>query len=153
KDLGIETILSEPPAQEIDQLDALCVEYGINLALHNHPRPARYWHPATALQACLGHSKRIGVCGDTGHWMRSGVRPREAIQKLEGRIHSFHLKDLNGYALVTHEVPWGSGCADIGALLRAVRRQGVRPFFAVEYEQHVGRSLPEIAQCIAYFDS
>jgi sugar phosphate isomerase/epimerase len=152
KDMGIETIVSEPPFDAFDNIDKLCDEYQINLALHDHPKPSKYWNPDTVLKVCEGRSKRIGACCDTGHWMRSDIKPVDALKKLEGRIISFHLKDLNEYGMKAHDVPWGTGRADIKAILTEVRRQGVKPVFSVEYEYHYGHSLPEIAECVAYFD-
>jgi sugar phosphate isomerase/epimerase len=130
----------------------LTEEYGINVALHNHPKPSRYWNPDTVLKACKDHSKRIGACCDIGHWMRSGINPLEALKKLEGRIIEFHFKDLNQFDMKAHDVPWGTGKADAKALLIEVHRQGIKPVFSVEYEYHWGHSLPEIAQSVAYFD-
>ena len=152
KDMGIQTIVSEPPFDAFDTLDKLCEEYGINLALHNHPKPSRYWNPDTVLKVCKGHSKRIGACCDIGHWMRSGIDPLEALKKLEGRIIEFHFKDLNKYGADAHDVPWGTGKGDVKAWLAEVKRQGIKPVFSVEYEYHFGHSLPEIARCVAYFD-
>jgi sugar phosphate isomerase/epimerase len=152
KDMGIQTIVSEPPADAFDGLDRLTEEYGINVALHNHPKPSRYWNPDTVLKACQGHSNRIGACCDVGHWMRSGIDPLEALRKLEGRIIEFHFKDLNKAGRDAHDVPWGTGKADIKAILTEVHRQRLKPVFLVEYEYHWGQSLPEIAQSVAYFD-
>lgn len=152
KDMGIETIVSEPPFDAFDTLDKLCEEYQINVALHDHPKPSRYWNPETVLKVCKGHSKRIGACCDTGHWMRSDIKPVEAIKMLEGRIISFHLKDLNEYGMKAHDVPFGTGRADMKALLAEVKRQGIKPVFSIEYEYHFGHSLPEIAQCVEYFE-
>jgi sugar phosphate isomerase/epimerase len=104
------------------------------------------------LMVCKDRSKRIGACCDTGHWMRSDINPVEALKKLEGRIISFHLKDLNEYGKGAHDVPWGTGRADIKAILTEVHRQGVKPVFSVEYEYHFGHSLPEITECVAYFN-
>jgi sugar phosphate isomerase/epimerase len=152
KDMGIETLVSEPPFDAFDAIDKLCEEYGINLALHDHPRPSRYWSPDIVLKACKGHSKRIGACCDTGHWMRSDINPVEALKKLEGRIISFHLKDLNEYGPKAHDVPWGTGRGDIKGMLTEVKRQGVKPVFSVEYEYPFGKSMPELVECVAYFD-
>jgi sugar phosphate isomerase/epimerase len=152
KDMGIETLVSEPAFDAFDGIDKLCEEYQINVALHDHPKPSRYWNPDTVLKVCEGHSKRIGACCDTGHWMRSGIKPVDALKKLEGRIISFHLKDLNEFDKQAHDVPWGTGRADIKGILTEVRRQGIKPVFSVEYEYHYGHSLPEIAECVAYFD-
>jgi sugar phosphate isomerase/epimerase len=152
KGMGIENLVSEPPFDAFDEIDKLCEEYQINLALHDHPKPSRYWNPDTVLKVCKGHSKRIGACCDTGHWMRSEINPLEALKKLEGRIVEFHFKDLNEYGPDAHDVPWGTGKGDVKAWLAEVHRQGIKPVFSVEYEYNWGKSLPEIAQSVAYFD-
>ena len=36
KEMGIETLVSEPPFNAFDAIDKLCEEYKINVALHNH---------------------------------------------------------------------------------------------------------------------
>jgi sugar phosphate isomerase/epimerase len=151
KDMGIETLVSEPDFKEFDEINKLVEEYGINVALHNHPKASRYWNPDTVLEQCKGRSKRIGACADTGHWMRSGLIPVECLKKLEGRIISFHLKDLNQMG-GGHDVPWGTGKADMKAILTEILRQGVKAVFSIEYEHNWDNSVPEIAQCVEYFD-
>jgi sugar phosphate isomerase/epimerase len=150
--MGIETLVSEPPPEAFDLLDKLVEEYKINVALHNHPKPSRYWDPQTVLKVCKDRSPRIGACADTGHWMRSEIKPLEAIRLLEGRIISFHFKDLNKYGPGAHDVPWGTGQADVRAILKEVRRQKIQAVFSIEYEYNWENSLPEIAQCVEFFD-
>ncbi len=152
KDMGIETIVAEPDPKDFDTLDKLCEEYKINVALHNHPKPSRYWNPDTVLKACEGHSRRIGACADTGHWMRSGINPIEAIKKLKGRIISFHFKDLNKMGPDGHDVPWGTGVGDVKGMLTEILAQGFKGVFSIEYEYHMENSLPEIAMCVVYFN-
>ena len=154
QDMGIETLVSEPAFEALDVIEKLCDEYEINLAIHNHPEPSIYWNYETVLKQCKGRSKRIGACADTGHWMRSGINPLEAIKALEGRIISFHLKDLNKYGRQgAHDVPWGTGEADVKALLTEIHRQKLEAVFSIEYEHNWLESLPEIAESVAYFDS
>jgi len=153
KKMGIETIVSEPPANSFDLLDKLTEEYGINVAIHNHPKPSMYWNYKKVLEVTAGRSKRIGSCADTGHWMRSGINPLEAVKALEGRIISFHLKDLNEFGNPkAHDVPWGSGKADMNAILTELHRQGFKGVFSVEYEHNWENSVPDISQCVKYFD-
>ncbi|MBN2021252.1 MAG: TIM barrel protein [Pirellulales bacterium] len=153
KDMGIETIVSEPPQDAFDVLEKLCDEFEINLALHNHPSPSIYWDYKTVLEACEGRSKRIGACADTGHWMRSGIQPLEAIKALEGRIISFHLKDLNEFnRRDAHDVPWGTGKARMRAILAELHRQKFQGVFSVEYEHNWLDSVPEIAHCAGFLD-
>ncbi len=151
KEMGIETLVSEPDEAAFDALDRLCEEYGINVAVHNHPKPSHYWNPETVLKVCRGRGRRIGACADTGHWARSGFDPVECLKKLEGRIISFHLKDLNRMARKAHDVPYGTGVCDVKGMLREVKRQGIKPFFAIEYEHNWGKAMPELAQCVEYF--
>lgn len=151
KDMGIETIVSEPMKEHMDLVEALCDEFKINVAIHNHPRPTHYWNPDTVLKAVEGRSKRIGACADTGHWMRSGLNPIECLKKLEGRIVSLHFKDLNKTGEGAHDVPWGTGAGNANGMLAEVKRQGVKGVFSIEYEHNWGKSLPEIRKCIEFF--
>jgi sugar phosphate isomerase/epimerase len=159
KAMGIETLVAEPGENDFDAIDKLCAEFKINLAIHNHPKLslAHYWNPETVLKVCKGHSKRIGACADTGHWARSGLKPIECLRKLQGRVISFHFKDLNQMGpgtrdAPTHDVPWGKGVCDVKGMLIEIRRQKLKAVFSIEYEYHWDNSLPEIAQCVAYFD-
>jgi sugar phosphate isomerase/epimerase len=155
KDMGAETIISEPAADAFDVVEKLCDEYEINVALHNHPKPSGYWDYKTVLAACKGRSKRIGSCADTGHWTRSGISAIEAIKALEGRIISLHLKDLPVFGVAgpeAHDVPWGTGIVDIRGVLIELRRQKFQGVFSVEYEHNWMNSVPEIAHCVGFFD-
>jgi sugar phosphate isomerase/epimerase len=49
KEVGIETIVSEPPEDAFELIDRLCQEYKINVAIHNHPKPSHYWDPQSVL--------------------------------------------------------------------------------------------------------
>ena len=154
KTMGIETLVAEPPEDAFDTLDKLCNEYKINLAIHNHPTPSHYWDYRTVLKVCKDRSKRIGACCDTGHWMRSKIDPLEALKKLEGRIISFHLKDLKEFGKrKAKDVPWGTGVGKTRELLEEVLRQKVRCFFAIEYEQANPELLHNMAKCVNYFDA
>jgi sugar phosphate isomerase/epimerase len=152
KDMGIETIVSEPAPDAMEMIDGLCGDFEMTMAIHNHPKPSHYWNPETILAACKGRSHRVGACADTGHWMRSGINPVKAIKSLKGRIISFHFKDLDRYGEGAHDVPWGTGKGDAKAMLTEIRRQGFKGVFSVEYEHNWLNSLPEIAECVAFFD-
>jgi sugar phosphate isomerase/epimerase len=154
REMGIETIVSEPPEDAFDIIDRLCEEYKINVAIHNHPKPSHYWDADTVLKVCKGRSKRIGACADTGHWTRSGVDPLEAIKKLGAakRIISLHFKDLHEFGNdEAHDVPWGTGVSQVGAILAELDRQKFKGVFSVEYEHNWLNSMPEISKCVAFF--
>ncbi|MFC1739541.1 family 16 glycoside hydrolase [Planctomycetota bacterium] len=153
KDMGIETIVSEPPEDAFDLIERLCGEYEINVAIHNHPKPSHYWNPDTVLRVCKGRSKRIGACADTGHWARSGINPLEALKKLQGRIVSLHFKDLNEFGNPgAHDVPWGTGVCEVKAMLSELKRQNFKGVFSIEYEYNWENSVSEIRQSVEYFN-
>ncbi len=153
KDMGIETIVSEPDPKFMDLIEKLCEEFQTNLAIHNHPKPSRYWNPETVLEAVKGRGPRIGACADTGHWARSGLDPLECLKKLEGRIISLHFKDLNEFGVrEAHDMPWGTGVCNSYSLLAELRRQDFRGVFSVEYEHNWLNSVPEITKCAEYFN-
>jgi len=149
KDMWIDTIVSEPPAEAFDLIERLCEEYKIKVAIHNHPKPSRYWHPDKVLAVCKGRSKWIGVCADTGHWIRSGLNPVEALKKLEGRITGLHFKDVNNEG---HDCVWGTGKGNVRAMLAELDRQNFKGVFSIEYEYNWENSMPEIRQCVEYFN-
>ena len=148
RDMGIETIVSEPPENAFDMLDRLCQEYKIKLAIHNHPKPSHYWNPDTVLKVCKARSKWIGACADTGHWVRSGLDPVECLKKLDGRIISLHFKEIDD----GHDVIWGTGKGKTKPLLEELHRQDFEGVFSIEYEYNWDNSMPDIEKCIVYFN-
>ena len=153
KEMGIRTIVSEPPEDAFDLIEKLVKEYDINVAIHNHPEPSHYWNPDTVLKVCQGRDKRIGACADTGHWMRSGLNPVEQLKRLQGRIISLHLKDLNEFNdKGAHDVIWGTGKVEMKAVLAELKRQDFAGHFSIEYEYNWMNSVPEIAECIPAFN-
>ena len=151
KEFGIEVINTEVREDAFDTLEKLCADYNIKVGLHNHPEPSYYWNPDKVLEALRGRSQMIGACADTGHWMRSGINPVEALQKLEGRIVSMHFKDLNKYGRGAHDVPWGTGEGDLRGMLEELKRQGFAGPISAEYEHNWLNSLPEIEESVKNF--
>ena len=150
REMGIETLDGEPPIEAFDMLEKLCDEHQINLAVHNHAKPSPYWKPETLLKIFQGRSKRIGACCDTGHWARSGLNPVETLQKLQGRILTFDLKDVDEKGVC---VPFGTGKGNIHGIMKELYRQRFQGVFGIEYDQRPTDIEKELAQCIAYFNS
>jgi sugar phosphate isomerase/epimerase len=151
KKWGIDTLVAEPEPSALDVVEKLCKEYNIKVAIHNHPRPSRYWNPDTVLAAVKDRSPLLGACADTGHWMRSGLDPVQCLSKLEGRVICLHFKDLAERTRNTHDVPWGVGVGDVKGMMTELKRQGFHGVFGIEYESDWLNSSPAIAQGIRYF--
>jgi sugar phosphate isomerase/epimerase len=127
----------------------MCYRYNINAAVHDHPKPSRYWSPDIVIEAIRNRGMRVGACADTGHWSRSGLKPVECLHKLAGRIITLHFKDIAG----GEDKPWGTGDGDARGMLEELHNQGFRGVFSLEYETGQGAELEaNAARCIAFFD-
>lgn len=180
RDMGIETIVSEPPPEAIDLIARLCDEYEINVAIHNHPTPSAYWNPQTVLDAVKGRTKRLGSCADTSHWMRSGLDVVESLKLLEGRIKTFHFGEVSGpearefadrragLSLDDEKFPtmpehvrgipnvvYGTGPADMCAWLTEIQRQGIEAIFSIEafFELPPEEAVQKMKASVQHFEA
>jgi sugar phosphate isomerase/epimerase len=151
RDMDIETLVCEIELDGFGLVDDLVAEFDVAVAIHNHPQPSRYWSPEIVLEAIAGHDPRIGACPDTGHYMRSGLEPVEALAKLEGHIKTVHLKDISEAGPEGHDTIWGTGVCDARGILAELYRQGFDGVISVEYEYNWDDSVPDIAQCARFF--
>jgi len=155
KKLGLYAVTTES-TESIDTIEKLVKEYDIRVGYHNHPRRAnnpdyRVWDPKYILSLVKDRDSRIGACADTGHWVRSGLRPIDCLKILKGHVISSHLKDLNEFGKESaHDMPYGRGVSDVVGILNELKRQGFRGNISVEYEYNWTTSVPEIAQCIGF---
>jgi sugar phosphate isomerase/epimerase len=156
KKMGIKVLVLEPKYDDYTIIDKMVKEYNIKVGIHNHPKPSKYWNPETVLKNIQGLDKRIGICGDTGHWLRSGVSPVEALRLLKGRISNMHLKDLDQFGVKkAKDVPFGTGKANIHDVLAELTLQNYRGTLSVEHERNDEQPDPSasIAKGLEYIKS
>ena len=120
--MGLRAITTES-VDAIDTIEKMVKEFDIMVGFHDHPRREkdanyRMWDPNYILSVVKDRDPRIGSCADTGHWVRSNLKPVECLRILKGRIISSHLKDLNemGHG-DAHDVPYGEGVSDVREVL------------------------------------
>jgi sugar phosphate isomerase/epimerase len=156
KAMGIEVITCEPEYNQLKYVDKLANEYNIKIAIHNHPKPSLYWKPDLFLSHVKGLSKQIGACVDIGHFKRMGIDPVEALKKYEGRINSLHFKDIQAKEEGKEEqrdIIWGQGVIDIDGVIAELKRQNFNGLLSIEYEYNWENSVPDIKECINYFNT
>jgi len=155
KEMGVETIVAEPPPETLETLDGLCQEYKINLAIHNHPEGSgsKYWNPDTLMEVCADRSKRIGACPDTGHWVRSGLDTQASLKKYGKRIITVHLKDAaESGKRDSRDVPLGTGQGNYAALLQQFYDWKWRGVMTVEYEHQSPQLVQDVIQCVKFVE-
>lgn len=154
KNMQMEFISAEPARDDWDLVEELAKRYQIKVAVHNHPSESSYWSPEILLQAIDGRSELIGASADVGHYKRMGLDPLECIRELEGRVISFHFKDIApvGNEAALEDVVWGTGILQVDEMLNEMKRQNFEGYFTIEYEANWENNLPDIEASIDYFN-
>ena len=152
KSMGITNIATEPGESDLPVLDKLTAEYGITIAIHNHPKASHYWNPDIVLAGVKNCSPRIGSCADTGHWIRSGLDAVECLKKLEGRIIELHFKDLNVRDAKGYDVPWGTGACNAAGQIAELKRQKFKGILMIEYEHATPELMTNLRACMEFFN-
>lgn len=154
KYFGIRVINTES-VDAIDTFEKLVKEYDIQVGFHDHPKKDKdpnykMWDPNYILSVVKDRDIRIGACADTGHWVRSNLKPVECIRILKGRIVSSHLKDLHAPLPSGHDVPYGTGVSDVKAILDEYKAQGFAGPISVEYEYNWDKNVDDVKKCIDF---
>ncbi|MCX7872055.1 MAG: sugar phosphate isomerase/epimerase [Verrucomicrobiae bacterium] len=154
KKMDIRAITTES-TDAIDTIEKLVKEYDICVGYHNHPRQPnnpnyKVWDPNYIAELVKGRDSRIGAAADTGHWLRSNLKPVECLQILKGRLISVHLKDLHQMGPGAHDVPYGTGVADVKSILDELKAQKFDGNISIEYEYNWDNNVPEVKKCIDF---
>lgn len=153
--LGVKAITSEPSMEAMDLIENMAKEYNIAVAIHNHPPREdnpdyKHWDPEFVLSLVEGRDKRVGVCADIGHYVRSDIKPTDAMKLLEGRIISLHFTDVDQYGAEGEDVVVGNGVIDIPAVLSELERQNFAGHISIEFEANWMENMPDVAQFVGF---
>jgi inosose dehydratase len=138
-----------PSAEALSALDALCAEHpGVRLAIHNHG-PHLPWEALDEIAGALeGRHPGFGACVDTGHFIRSGIDPVEAIRRFGARVHGVHLKDFVGAGTLAKGCLLGKGALDLDAVFHALREVAFSGALSLEYEDNAEDVVPDLVACL-----
>jgi len=152
KEFGLSYITCEPAKNQYDMIDKMAGEYGIKLAIHDHPKPNRYSSPDSVLEAVQGHPN-IGACADVGHWARNGLNPVECLRKLEGHVYGAHLKDVVKFDdTEAADTVVGKGVIDLPAVFAELKRQNFNGMMSIEQESNWYHNLPDVTETVRFYN-
>ena len=152
-------VLTIAPDKNIDvirELHQLCrANPEVRLAIHNHG-PYLDWETPREIVRRVGHiHNNFGACVDTGHLIRSGIDPVEAIRFLGApplltgsRVHAVHLKDFASEGALAKGCILGEGKLDLDAVFRALREIGFSGALSLEYEENPENVVPDLVACL-----
>jgi len=145
--MGCRILTAEPDPASVRGLGPLFEHYGLKLGVRNAGPGHRYGTTDDLLRIVDGCPASIGVCIDTGHFLRAGIDPVLAVEQLAGRIYSVHLKDWCNRT--GRFVPLGQGDLRLGDLLARLRGSGYSGPLVLAYDGEPQGPLPGVRTSLA----
>lgn len=151
KAAGFKMIVGVPNHDLLERVSRKVQQYDICLAVHNHgPTDKVYPTPESAYEKIKDLDKRIGLCIDVGHALRSGIDPAADIRRFADRLLDVHLKDVTAASEEGTTIEIGRGVVDMPAIVKALLAIGYTGVAGFEYEKDAKDPLPGTAESIGY---
>jgi len=156
KALGLQAFSASPDPDSFDNLDKLCEEYKIAIAIHPHGPigggKLDRWYAAEVIMAAVkDHHPLIGSCLDTGHLIRAAqlgkkLDPAQEIRTMGARNFGIHLKDHDNTTKT--DVIYGKGVLDVPGVLKALREVKFKGLISIEYEANPEEPTADVKACV-----
>jgi inosose dehydratase len=151
KNAGFPLIFVSPDPAALDTIEQMARTYDIKVAIHNHGPEDKWWpRPQDAYAAVKSRDKRLGLCVDVGHTIRTGTDPVQACRECRDRLYDMHVKDLAVKTDRDSQVAVGRGVIDFPGLLKTLIAIGYRGQVGLEYEINAKDPLPGMIESMAY---
>ena len=151
KAAGMPLITATADPKLLPRIERFATRYDILVAIHNHgPEDKHFPSPYDVLQAVRTMDRRMGLCIDLGHTVRTGTDVVRAIADAGPRLLDMHAKDLRDLKVMESQCIVGEGAIPIPEIfqqLQAIRYAGYVNF---EYEIDADAPLPGMKQSFAY---
>jgi len=152
REAGIRNITANPEPDSFDSLDKLVAEYQVRICIHNHGPDSLYDKIAGVKNAVKDRHPFIGACVDTGHFIRSGEDPVQAVHELNDRVFALHIKDdkFRGDKQ-SHNVVIGQANLDVVGIFKALKKIKFPAdgSLSLEYEANPANPIDDMKQCFA----
>lgn len=151
KNAGFPLIFVAPDPAALDTIEEMAKTYDIKVAIHNHGPEDKHWpRPQDAYAAVKSRDKRLGLCIDVGHTLRTGTDPVQACREARDRLYDMHVKDLAVKTDKDSQVEVGRGVIDFPSLFKTLVDIGYQGQVGLEYEINENDPLPGMIESIAY---
>lgn len=148
---GMPTMVSTGLPSVMSRVEKFAKEYDIKVAIHNHGTEDKHFpSPYDVLKVVKNMDKRMGLCMDVGHTVRTGTDVPKAIVDAGARLHDMHVKDLADLTSRDSQVIVGEGKIPFPDIFRALEKIKYAGFVNLEYEIDANDPLPGMKQSFAY---
>jgi len=151
KAAGMPLITAHTDAQTLPRIERFAKQYDIKVAIHNHgPEDKRFPSPYDALKHVKSMDRRMGLCIDIGHTVRTGTDVVQAVADAGPRLLDMHAKDLRDLTAKGSQCIVGEGAIPIAEIFQQLQAIGYRGYVNLEYEIDADDPLPGMKQSFAY---
>jgi sugar phosphate isomerase/epimerase len=148
---GMPVIVGTSKPAVLPRIEKFVKQYDIKLAIHNHgPEDPDFPSPYDVLKAVKGMDRRMGLCMDIGHTVRTGTDPVRAAADAGPRLLDMHAKDLRDLRDKESQCVVGEGKIPVAALFRQLEAMQYSGYVNLEYEIEADNPMPGMKQSFAY---
>ena len=151
KNAGMPTIVCTMDPAFLPRVEKFAKQYDIKVAIHNHGTEDHHFpSPYDVLKHVKGMDRRMGLCIDVGHTVRTGTDVVKAVLDAGPRLHDMHIKDLADMSSRDSQVAVGEGKLPIPGIFRALQKINFPGYVNLEYEINAKDPLPGMQVSFAY---
>jgi len=151
KAAGMPLITAHAAAPTLPRIEGFAKQYDIKVAIHNHgPEDKNFPSPYDALKHVKNMDRRMGLCIDIGHTVRTGTDVVRAIADAGPRLLDMHAKDLRDLTAKGSQCIVGEGAIPIAEIFRQLEAMRFAGYVNLEYEIDADDPLPGMKQSFAY---
>jgi len=151
KAAGMPTMVSTCVPAILPRVEKFAKQYDIKVAIHNHgTEDKNYPSPYDVLKYVKGMDRRMGLCIDVGHTVRTGTDVVKAITDAGPRLLDMHVKDLADMTNRESQVAVGEGKLPFPRIFRALQKINYQGYVNLEYEINAKDPLPGMQVSFAY---
>jgi sugar phosphate isomerase/epimerase len=151
KTAGMPRIVATANPGILPRIERFARQYDIEVAIHNHgPEDKRFPSPYDALKHVRNMDRRMGLCIDVGHTVRTGTDVVQAVADAGPRLLDMHVKDLRDLKVKQSQCIVGEGAMPIADIFRQLQAIHYRGYVNLEYEIDADDPLPGMQRSFAY---
>jgi sugar phosphate isomerase/epimerase len=148
---GMPLIVATADPAILPRIERFARRYDIEVAIHNHG-PEDRWFPSPydALKHVRRMDRRMGLCIDLGHTVRTGTDVVQAVADAGTRLLDMHVKDLRDLKVKETQCIVGEGAIPIAEVFQQLHAMGYGGYANLEYEIDADDPLPGMQRSFAY---
>jgi sugar phosphate isomerase/epimerase len=151
KNAGLPLIVGTCDEPVMPRVEKFAKQYDIKVAIHNHgPEDKHFPSPYDVLKVVKNMDRRVGLCIDVGHTVRTGTDVVQAIADAGPRLLDMHVKDLRDLKVRDSQCIVGEGQIPFPDIFRQLQKQRYAGYVNLEYEIDADDPLPGMKQSFAY---